>query len=161
VSADTLQKSKRELEMIERKLQLATLVFSMSIGLGALAADLPRVQPEEVGFSAKRLAHIDGFYANEVNKGELAGIVTLVARHGKIAYFNAVGYADIERRQKMETDTICRLYGCCHGVVGVQIDFFKLDRLPQPLDEPSGKASQIDSHGSIVLRNCAASVRRY
>jgi CubicO group peptidase (beta-lactamase class C family) len=90
--------------------QLAAFVVVLSIGVSAWAADLPRAQPEEVGFSAKRLAYIDEFYANEINKGDLSGIVTLVARHGKIVHFNAVGYADIARKQKMEADTIFRLY---------------------------------------------------
>ena len=40
----------------------------------------------------------------------MAGIVTLIARHGKIVHFSAVGYADVEKRQRMETDTIFRFY---------------------------------------------------
>lgn len=96
--------------MTKWKRQLAALTVAFSVGVSALAAELPRAQPEEVGFSAKRLAYIDKFYTNEINRGDLSGIVTLVARHGKIVHFNAVGYADIARKQKMETDTIVRLY---------------------------------------------------
>jgi CubicO group peptidase (beta-lactamase class C family) len=85
----------------------ALTVFLMS---GAWARDLPRVQPHEVGFSAERLGYIDKFYADQIRKGELAGIVTLIARHGKVAHFSAVGFADVEKKQRMETDTIFRLY---------------------------------------------------
>jgi CubicO group peptidase (beta-lactamase class C family) len=76
----------------------------------AWANDVPYAQPEDVGFSASGLAHIDDFYSDKVNKGELAGIVTLVARHGKVVHFSAIGDADIEKKKKMETDTIFRLY---------------------------------------------------
>ena len=96
--------------MIRREWSLVTFILALSIGWSAWAADAPRAQPEEVGFSAKRLAYIDEFYADKVNNGELAGIVTLVARHGRIVHFSAVGYADVEKKQKMETDTIFRLY---------------------------------------------------
>jgi CubicO group peptidase (beta-lactamase class C family) len=71
---------------------------------------MPVVQPADVGFSASGLAHIDEYYSEEVRRGDLAGIVTLISRHGKIVHFNAIGYSDIERKQKMETDTIFRLY---------------------------------------------------
>lgn len=75
-----------------------------------VAAEVPRAQPEEVGFSAERLHYIDKFYAEKVNKGEMAGAVTLIARRGKVVHFNAVGYADVERKQTMQTDAIFRLY---------------------------------------------------
>jgi CubicO group peptidase (beta-lactamase class C family) len=96
--------------MIKQGLRLTIFAFAISIAWSAWGDELPRGQPEEVGFSAKRLAYIDEFYADKVNKGELAGIVTLVARHGKIVHFSPVGWADIERKHKMETDTIVRLY---------------------------------------------------
>jgi CubicO group peptidase (beta-lactamase class C family) len=70
----------------------------------------PYARPEELGFSAKRLDDVHAFYADMVKRGELPGAVILVARHGKIAHFSAVGYADVERRQRMRTDTIFRLY---------------------------------------------------
>ena len=96
--------------MIGREWRCLVFVAALSIGLSAWAADLPRAQPQEVGFSPERLAHIDEFYAGKVKNGELAGIVTLIARHGKIVHFSAVGYADVEKKQKMQTDTIFRIY---------------------------------------------------
>ena len=55
-----------------------------------LANHLPCVQPEDVGLSGDRLAHLDSFYGDKVTKGEMAGIVVLIARHGKIAHFSAI-----------------------------------------------------------------------
>jgi CubicO group peptidase (beta-lactamase class C family) len=72
--------------------------------------DLPRVQPEEVGFSSERLSYIDRYFTEAIERGDLAGIVTLVARHGKIVHLSALGYADREKKEKMRPDTIFRLY---------------------------------------------------
>src|ERR1700736_6516682 len=77
---------------------------------GVSAAELPRASPSKVGFSQTRLNYIDQFYADKVNKGEMAGIVLLIARHGKIAHFSAVGYANVATRQPMRTDTLFRWY---------------------------------------------------
>jgi CubicO group peptidase (beta-lactamase class C family) len=44
-----------------------------------------------------------------VDEGRIAGMVTLIARRGKIAHFKAYGAADRERGSSMRTDTIFRL----------------------------------------------------
>jgi len=96
--------------MITDAAKWASLVLAFLLTGIASASDLPRTRPEEVGFSAERLAGIDKFYADKVNRGEMAGIVMLVARHGKIAHFSAVGYANAATRQPMRTDTLFRFY---------------------------------------------------
>jgi len=88
---------------------LAAVVVLATIP-SAWADELPRAEPRALGFSAERLDYIDKFYSDEVKKGDLAGIVLLVARHGKVAHFSAVGYADIGKQQRLRTDTIFRLY---------------------------------------------------
>ncbi len=71
---------------------------------------LPIVSPEEVGFSSEQLNKIESYFAGRVERGEIAGIVTLVARKGKIAHFSAVGYQDTEQRIPMAKDSIFRIY---------------------------------------------------
>jgi CubicO group peptidase (beta-lactamase class C family) len=56
------------------------------------AADpLRRAQPEEVGMSSERLARLGQVLSADVEAGRIPGAVILVMRHGKIAYFEAVG----------------------------------------------------------------------
>jgi CubicO group peptidase (beta-lactamase class C family) len=81
-------------------------VLLVALVAGVRAYELPRGSPEELGFSSARLDYIDQFFSEKVQGGEMAGIVTLVARHGKIVHFTAVGYVDIEKKRKMETDTL-------------------------------------------------------
>ena len=104
-----------------RLARLACLLFVV-IGFSAHADDhLPLVAPEEVGFDAERLARIDQFFQQKVDDGELAGIVTLVARQGKIAHYSAVGYQDVQRGIPMETDTIFRIYSMTKAIASTAL----------------------------------------
>jgi len=76
----------------------------------ARAGELPTGDPSALGFSGARLEYLDHFYADEVKRGELAGIVILIARHGKIVHFSTIGSADVEKHKPMQRDTIFRLY---------------------------------------------------
>ena len=68
------------------------------------------VKPEEVGFSSEQLDKIETHFQGRVDRGEIAGIVTLVARKGKIAHLSAVGYQNVTQNIPMETDTLFRIF---------------------------------------------------
>jgi len=67
------------------------------------------VSPEAVGLSSQRLERISATIQGTINAGRIAGAVSLVARHGKIAYFKAFGVADREANKPMRTDNIFRI----------------------------------------------------
>ena len=69
---------------------------------------LEEMPPESAGISAERLARIDKMCEEEVAKGNLPGIVSLVARNGKIVHWKAYGVAN-EAGDKMERDAIFRI----------------------------------------------------
>src|ERR1017187_3517814 len=74
------------------------LVVALALAaVNVIAQGLPTARPEDEGFSPERLAYIDQFYSEKIDHGDLAGIVTLVSRHGKIVHFSALGYADVEK----------------------------------------------------------------
>ena len=83
------------------------------------AADLPTVDPAEVGLSAERLARIDTGMQALVDDGKLAGVVTLLARHGKIAFADVAGVQDVESRSPMARDSIFRIFSMTKPVTGV------------------------------------------
>jgi CubicO group peptidase (beta-lactamase class C family) len=56
--------------------------------------------PEQLGFSAARLQRLTDTYQGYVDRGELPGAVLLIARGEKIAYLQAVGYQDREKRRR-------------------------------------------------------------
>ena len=115
---------------------ITATIFSFSF---ATAADsLPVVQPEDVGFSSEQLNKIETYFASRVEKGEIAGIVTLVARHGKIAHFSAVGYQDAEQEIPMGKDTIFRVYSMTKPIVSTALMMLYQDGLFQ-INDPLSK----------------------
>ncbi len=76
-----------------RRLRSLCLSFLLSLCLVVpLAGEaLPAAAPAEVGLSAERLERLVAALRAHVDRGELAGTVTLVARRGKVAHFEAVG----------------------------------------------------------------------
>ena len=70
---------------------------------------LPTAAPEEVGLSSERLRRIDKVMQQHVDERLIPGAVTLVARRGKVAHFEALGMMDIENNKPMQKDTIFRI----------------------------------------------------
>ena len=62
---------------------------------------------------------IPGRMQEFVDRGEISGVVTLVARNGQIAELDAVGFADIEGRKPMRTDSIVQIMSQTKTVTGV------------------------------------------
>jgi CubicO group peptidase (beta-lactamase class C family) len=67
------------------------------------------------------LARIPKVMQSSVDKGQIAGAVTLVARHGVVASLNTVGYRDLKTRTPMRTDTIFELMSMTKPFTGVAI----------------------------------------
>ena len=55
------------------------------------AEKMPTAKPESVGISSERLARIDEYFQRFIDDNQIAGAVTLVARHGKVVHHSAVG----------------------------------------------------------------------
>lgn len=70
---------------------------------------LTEASPESVGISSERLARIDRMCAQEVEKGNVPGIVSLVARNGKIVHWKAYGMANNQEGKKLKRDDIFRI----------------------------------------------------
>jgi CubicO group peptidase (beta-lactamase class C family) len=82
--------------------------LAVALALAPLLAAAPP-DPQKAGMDADRLARIPVRMRAFVDKGTIAGAVTLVARHGSIAELDAVGWQDIEAKKPMKTDTIFQL----------------------------------------------------
>ena len=74
-----------------------------------LAQGLTVAVPESVGMSSARLERLTAALEKYVDDGRLAGAVAIVARRGKIAYMEAVGYRDKESGAPLATDAIFRI----------------------------------------------------
>jgi CubicO group peptidase (beta-lactamase class C family) len=83
------------------------------------ARDLSVVAPADVGLSSARLERLAASMEQMVADGKLAGVVTMLARHGKVAFVDAVGVQDVESATPISTDTIFRIYSMTKPITGV------------------------------------------
>lgn len=67
------------------------------------------VDPSTVGMSPQRLSEIPARMKEFVAAGTISGVVTILARHGKIVEFDAVGLRDIENNAPMQKDSLFRI----------------------------------------------------
>jgi CubicO group peptidase (beta-lactamase class C family) len=85
----------------------------------ASAKALAEVPPEAEGFSSQRLERLHTLLQKKVDDKQLAGIVTALARHGKIVDFRTYGKKDLATGAPMNRDTIFRIYSMTKPVTGV------------------------------------------
>jgi CubicO group peptidase (beta-lactamase class C family) len=95
-------------------------VFVLSVAV-LQAQSLPQVSPAQVGLSPERLTRIRPAMERDIAEGEMAGAIGLIARHGKIAYFETYGMADREADKPMTKDAIFRMYSMTKAVVAVSV----------------------------------------
>ena len=85
----------------------------------AWAQSLPSAKPEQVGLSSERLQRITDTLKADVDKKIIPGAVVLVARHGKIAFFETVGVRDPATGAPMTKDAIFRIYSMSKPITSV------------------------------------------
>jgi CubicO group peptidase (beta-lactamase class C family) len=88
-------------------LLLPALLFTLVPALPAEAP--PAATPGSVGLSAERLQRLRTVMQRYVDDGRVAGIVTYVARNGRVAHHEAFGRADVEANLPMNKDSIFRI----------------------------------------------------
>jgi CubicO group peptidase (beta-lactamase class C family) len=91
----------------------------LTTGLTGVRADVTLAAPESVGFSADGLNALTRTMRGLVDDGKLAGVTTLVARHGRVVQFDAYGVRDLDSRAPVEKDTIFRIASMTKPIVGV------------------------------------------
>jgi len=87
----------------------------------ALAQDLPSAKPESVGLSSDRLERIATAVQRDIDDKRIAGAVTLVVRHGKLAWFKAQGMSDREAAKPMPTDAMFRICSMTKPITSVAV----------------------------------------
>lgn len=68
------------------------------------------VKPETVGLSSERLGRIQQLVERKLKEDKAVGVITLVARRGKLVHFAVAGQADAEAGKPLKSDAIFRIY---------------------------------------------------
>jgi CubicO group peptidase (beta-lactamase class C family) len=82
---------------------------------------LPQLAPGDVGLAKDRLDRIKVRMEKDIAENRLSGGIGLIARRGKIAYFETYGMADKEAGRPMTKDAIFRIYSMTKAVTGVAV----------------------------------------
>jgi CubicO group peptidase (beta-lactamase class C family) len=80
---------------------------------------LPHAKPEDVGLSTAGLVRLGAVMRGEVERGRVPGAVALIARRGRLAYFESYGRRDPGNGAPMATDSIFRIYSMTKPIVSV------------------------------------------
>ena len=83
------------------------------------APALTRRRPEQAGLAADLDRRLAGAARRLIGDRQLAGAVTVVARHGTVAHYGVHGMMDSARERPMENDTIFRIYSMSKAVGAV------------------------------------------
>jgi len=100
---------------------LITAAFMLHSASSLAAEKLVATKAESVGMSSKRLQRIDDYFQRFVDDKQIAGAVSLVARHGKIVHLSAVGSKYQEQNIPMKTDSIFYLASMTKPIVSTAL----------------------------------------
>jgi CubicO group peptidase (beta-lactamase class C family) len=104
---------------------LQALAAVLCFAIPAISSAAPPVataalaKPESVGFNSERLERMHALIQQEVDQKQLAGAITILARHGKIVDYRIYGQRDLATGAAMTRDTIFRDYSMTKPVTGV------------------------------------------
>jgi CubicO group peptidase (beta-lactamase class C family) len=105
-----------------RRVARSVLVLSCAlVAPTAFPEELPRALPEEVGMSSTRLDRLSHKMRSYVDRGQLPGAITMVARQGKVVQFEQFGMMDVENGKEMQPDTLFRIFSMTKPVTGVAV----------------------------------------
>jgi len=85
--------------------------------LTVFADTLPSAEPEQLGLSSARLQRLSNALEGYVREQQYAGSVTLVLRHGAVAYLEAFGLQDRDSNTAMRVDSIFRIASQTKAIV--------------------------------------------
>ena len=112
--------------------------------------------PESVGMSSERLDRIAPAMQAFVDSGEVAGIVTLVARRGGVVHRSRHGWRDREADVAMTDDTIFRIYSMTKPIVSTALMLlheegrFQLEQPVATFLPAFGRAKVMEADASLV-----------
>ncbi len=97
------------------------LAFLILATVSVFAQDLTAAKPESLGLSSERLDRIGAAVQQGIDGKRIAGAVTLVVRHGHIAWFKSQGMLDREAGKSMPTDAMFRICSMTKPITSVAV----------------------------------------
>jgi CubicO group peptidase (beta-lactamase class C family) len=154
-----VEEGREEAEMTLRTFRVVGVLLFAALAATAdrprAQSDVPMAKAESVGMSSKRLERIHEYIQGYMDRNEIAGAVTLVARHGKVVHFDAQGFRYKEEHLPMTKDTIFSLQSMTKPIVSTALMMlweegrFMLDD-PISIWLPAYADKQVMENGKLV-----------
>ena len=134
------------------------IIFLLSSGTVRAQQAEPRphgVEAKVANLDVKTLEALDIAMQKQVDDKHISGVIGLIARHGKIGYYEAFGQRVIERNAPMTKDTLFRIYSMTKPIVAVtamslwEEGKFKLDD-PISAHLPEWEEVTVKEDGKVV-----------
>ena len=78
-------------------------------------------RPEAAGLSSDRLARLTAAMRGYIDRQEVAGTITLVARRGQVVHLEAQGVMDVDTKAPMKRDSIFRMASMTKPITSVAV----------------------------------------
>lgn len=136
----------------------AALVAAAAVaaGLHVDARSAAAAKAEEVGLSSERLQRITQLSQRYIDDKLLSGVVAVVGRRGRIAYFEAQGAMDLEGRTAMRKDAVFRIASMSKPITGIAILMLMEEGKVRLTDPVSRFIPEFKEMKVAVLKNPAA-----
>jgi CubicO group peptidase (beta-lactamase class C family) len=119
---------------------------------------LPEAKPQSIGLSTSRLQKMSDAFKREIDKGTIPGVTVLVARHGKIGWFDAIGRQSPAASAPMAHNTIFRIFSMTKPIVSTAImalmedgHFLLSDPVAKYIPEFAEQKVGIENNGKLDL----------
>ncbi len=116
------------MKFLNRKLikgsSIALLVLPLVLPISSaptFARDVPASKAEREGMSSDRLKRISAFAESYVAEQRVAGMITMVARNGKIVHFDSTGKRGLNDSKPLEKDALFRIYSMSKPITAVAL----------------------------------------
>src|SRR5437016_13295885 len=119
--------------MTRRSVVIVPLLSLLAVGY-AEASDLSTAKPEQVGLSSERLERIGQVLRVDVERGRIPGAAVVVARKGRVASVQAVGFRHRAAGAPMTPDSIIRIASVNNTIVTFQFISLFLSSSYQPTE---------------------------
>lgn len=100
---------------------IPVLLGVLILNVCALAQELTPAKPESVGLSPERLERIAATVQHDIDDKRIAGAVTLVVRHGHVAWLKSQGMMDREAAKPMQADALFRICSMTKPITSVAV----------------------------------------
>ncbi len=119
---------------------------------------LPEAKPESLGLSPSRLQRMSDVFRREIDKGTMPGATIMVARGGRIGWFDAMGKQDPVASAPMARDSIFRIFSMTKPIVSIGVmslleegHFLLDDPIAKFIPEFADQKVGVDKNGQLDL----------